>query len=248
MNTATASVVENKLTPITAAAEVVPANFTAQAAVNLFGDFTNAVNSESGRVCAVFQAFVTQARNATAEELKAATAGVVESTRITVDNKRTDTERTALARKFQSMARAIWGAFRFAGVSLDEIRAYTNSQALYDAARKALNDAGIDWRGMLEADKAADKAKAELRKAAAEVVEETGDDVMTLTPEQFGELRTKAQKKLAEKKAKAKLESMGKRAEKLAKDLIDSYGIDDAEAVLKMALEKLLPVMVGQAA
>lgn len=247
MNTATASVVENKLTPIAAAAEVVPAQFTAQAAINLFGDFTTAVNSEAGRVCAVFQAFAIQARNATAEEIKAATSGVVESTRITVDNKRTDTERTALARKFQSMARAIWGAFRFAGVSLDEIRAYTNSQALYDAARKALSDAGIDWRGMLEADKAADKAKAELRKAAVEVAEETGDDVLTLSPEQFAELRTKAQKKLAEKKAKAKLESMEKRAEKLAKDLIESYGIDDAETVLKMALEKLLPMMVGQA-
>lgn len=248
MNTATASVVEGKLLPIAAAADAIPSQFTAQAAINLFSDFTTLVNSEAGAVCQVFQSFVVQARNATAEEIKAATSGVVESTRITVDNKRTDTPTTALARKFQSMARAIWGAFRFGGLSLDEIQAFRNSQALYDVSRKCLADAQLDWRGITEADKAANKAKAEMRKAAEEVAEESGDDVLSLTPEQFTELRSKAAKKLAEKKAQAKLESMDKRASKLAKDLIDSYGIDDAEAVLKMALERLVTVAVGAAA
>jgi hypothetical protein len=248
METSTGMVVEAKLAPIAKADPVIPAQFTAQAAINLFSDFTTLVNSEAGAVCQVFQSFVVQARNATADEIKAATSGVVESTRITVDNKRTDTPTTALARKFQSMARAIWGAFRFGGLSLDEIQAFRNSQALYDVSRKCLADAQLDWRGITEADKAANKAKAEMRKAAQEVAEESGDDVLTLTPEQFSELRGKAAKKLAEKKAQAKLESMDKRASKLAKDLIDSYGIDDAEAVLKMALERLVTVAVGAAA
>jgi restriction endonuclease Mrr len=249
MKTATATVVEGKLEPIAAAADVVAPQFTAQAAINLFADFETATKHEGTAVCSVLIRTVIQARNCQADEFGAATKGLVESTRITVDNKRQDTDRTALARKFQSMARAIWGAFRFADVSLDEIQTYGNSQALYDAARKALAERQIDWAGMLDADKEAARAKSAMRKAVLEVVSEEGEsDLAAMTPEQFGAVKSKAKAKLAEKQAKAKLESMEKRAEKLADDLVKSYGFDGAEEVLKRALERLPAMLLGQAA
>lgn len=248
---ATLAVVENKLEPISAAAEVIPAQFTAQAAINLFQEFTIAVNSAAGKQCAILQAFAIQTRNAEVSEVKSALSGLVESTRSTLDNKRQDGPETAMARKFQSMARAIFGAVRFAGFGLMNVKDYVNSQLLYDDCRKALADAGIDWAGMLDTEKAKAKAHKEAKKAVDEAATEAGidsGDILTLTPEQLASLKSAASAKIAQKKAKEKLESMEKRAEKLAAELIKSYGIDDAEAVLKMALEKLLPVMVGQAA
>lgn len=236
----TLAVVEGKLSPITASAEVVPSQFTAQAAINLYSEFTTAVNSAAGKQCSILQSFAIQSRNATQEEIRLALSGVVESTRVTVDNKREDTVETPMARKFQSMARAIWGAIRYAGFPLDGVSSYVNSQALYDDARAALKDAGIDWKGLTDSEKAQAQAKKAQKSAVKEAAEDDGiEDLATLTPEQFTALKSKAQQKLAEKQAKAKLESMEKRAEKLAKDLIASYGLDDAEMVLKMAIEKI---------
>lgn len=243
---ATLAVVEGKLAPITAAQDVVPSQFTAQAAINLFGEFTTAVNSAGGSQCRILQAFAYQSRNASQEEVRLALSGVVESTRISEENKRIDTAETPMARKFQSMARAIWGAIRFAGFGLDEAGAYVNSQSLYDDCRKALAEHGIDWKGLTDAEKAQSTAKKATVKAMKEVAEEEGaDDVLALTPEQFSTLKAKAAAKLADKAAKAKLESMEKRAEKLAKDLVASYGLDDAESVLKAALENLTKVAMG---
>lgn len=248
---ATAVVVDGKLDPISKSEPIVPAQFTAQAAINLYSEFTTAVNSAAGKQCAILQSFAIQTRNADVGEVKSALSGVVEYTRSTVDNKRQDGPETPMARKFQSMARAIFGAVRFAGFGLMNVKDYVNSQALYDDCRKALADAGIDWSGMLDADKVKAKAHKEAKKAVDEAATEAGidsSDILTLTPEQLASLKSAASAKIAQKKAKEKLESMEKRAEKLAADLIKSYGIDDAETVLKMALEKLLPVMVGQAA
>jgi hypothetical protein len=239
-NVATLAVVEGQLSPITAAPELIGKQFTAQAAINLFAEFTTAVNSAAGAQCQAFQSFAQQSRNATAEEVRLALSGVVESTRITVDNKREDTDATPMARKFQSMARAVWGAVRFGGISLDLVSSYSNSQSLYDDCRTALKEHGIDWKGLTDGEKAADQAKKATKAAMKEVLSEEGDDdALTLTPEQFTALKAKAKVKLAEKQAKAKLESMEKRAEKLAKDLIASYGVDDAEMVLKMAIERI---------
>jgi len=237
---ATLAVVEQRMEPIAKGDPVVAKQFTAQAAINLFTEFTTAVNTAAGKQCAAFQSFAVQTRNASIEEVRLALQGVVESTRETVDGKRTDTPATPMARKFQSMARAVFGAIRFGSVSLDEVGAYVNSQALYDDCRAALAEHGIDWRGMLDTEKAANAVKREHRAAVKDAAEEDGiEDVLTLSPEQFTALKGKAAKKLAEKQAKAKLESMEKRAEKLAADLLKSYGPDDAETVLKMALEGL---------
>jgi len=238
---ATAAVVDLKLSPIAKAEPIVGQQFTAQAALNLFERFTTVVNSEAGAVTKVIIAVMVQARNATVEDFGLATKSVVESTRLTVDNKRIDTTATPLARKFQSMTRAIWGAIRSGYLSLDEAQSFTNSQELYDVARGVLADAKIDWKGLSDAEKEQKAAKRDLKKAMAEVAdEETDGDILTLTPEQFTALKGKAAKKLAEKQAQAKLESMEKRAEKIAKDLVASYGLDEAEHVLKMALEKLV--------
>ena len=237
---ATLAVVENRLEPIAKGEPVVAKQFTAQAAINLFSEFTSVVNSAAGKQCSILQSFAVQTRNATVEEVRLALQGVVESTRETVDGKRTDTPGTPAARKFQSYARAIFGAVRFGSVSLDSLAGYVNSQALYDDCRAALAEHGIDWKGMLDTEKAANAAKREQKAAVKEAAEDDGiEDVLTLTPEQFTALKGKAAAKLAEKQAKAKLESMEKRAEKLAADLIKSYGPDDAEMVLKMALERL---------
>lgn len=239
-NVATLAVVENKLEPIKAAAEVVPSQFTAQAAINLYSEFTTAVNSAAGKQCQILQSFAYQTRNASQEEIRLALSGVVESTRVTVDNKREDTPETPMARKFQSMARAIWGAIRYAGMDLDSIGAYVNSQQIYDDARECLKSRGVDWKGLTDGEKAADAAKKATKAAVKAAAEDDGvEDLATLTPEQFTALKSKAATKLAEKQAKAKLASMEKRADKLAKDLIASYGLDDAESVLKMALERL---------
>lgn len=237
---ATAAVFDGKLEPIAKSEPLVGQQFTPQAALNLFAEFTTAVNSEAGAVCRVIVNAMVQSRNASVEEFGNATKAIVESTRITIDNKREDTDTTALARKFQSMTRAIWGAIRGGFLSLDEASSFTNSQALYDTARKCLKDAQIDWKGLADAEKEANAAKNAMRKAMTEAADEEGDDVLTLTPEQFTALKSKAAKKLQEKQAQAKLESMEKRAEKIAADLVKSYGLDDAEHVLKLAMEKLV--------
>jgi len=236
----TLAVVTGKLEPIGPAAELVGQQFTPQAALNLFHEFTTAVNSAAGAQCQAFQSFAIQSRNATAEDVRLALSGVVESTRITVDNKRQDTESTPMARKFQSMARAVWGSIRFGGMSIDVVTSYVNSQSLYDDCRAALDEHGIDWKGLTDSEKAHREAARASKAAMKEAAEEEGaDDVLSLTPEQFTALKSKAAVKLAEKQAKAKLESMEKRAEKLAKDLVASYGLDDAETVLKMAIERI---------
>lgn len=238
---ATAAVFDGKLEPIAKSEPLVGQQFTPQAALNLFSDFTTAVNSEAGAVCKVIVNAMIQSRNASVEEFGNATKAIVESTRITVDNKREDTDTTALARKFQSMTRAIWGAIRGGFLSLDEVMLFVNSQELYDTARKCLADAKLDWKGLSDAEKEQNAAKRTMRKAMAEAAEEETDgDILTLTPEQFTALKGKAAKKLAEKQAQAKLESMEKRAEKIAADLVKSYGLDDAEHVLKLAMEKLV--------
>jgi len=237
---ATLAVVEGKMLPISAQPDLVPSQFTAQAAINLYTEFTTAVNSAAGKQCSILQSFAIQSRNASQDEIRLALAGVVESTRITVENKREDTTATPMARKFQSMARAIWGSIRYAGFSLDVVGAYVNSQSLYDDCRQALKDAGIDWKGLTDGEKAATQAKKETKSAMKAAADDEGvEDVLTLSPEQFTALKSKAAQKLAEQKAKDKLTSMEKRAEKLAKDLIASYGLDDAETVLKMAIERI---------
>lgn len=237
---ATAAVIDGKLEPIQAAPEVIAKQFTAQAAINLFTEFTAAVNNAGGTQCRILQSFAVQSRNASQDEIRLALQGLVESTRVKEGEKTVDTPATAMARKFQSMARAIWGAIRYASVSLDSFAGYVNSQVMYDDARKALTDHGIDWKGLTDAEKAATTAKRATKAATKEAAEEEGiDDVLTLTPEQFTALKSKAAAKLAEKAAQDKLASMEKRAKKMAEDLAKSYGLDDAEYVLKLALENL---------
>jgi hypothetical protein len=237
---ATAAVVANKLEPIGQAPELIGQVLTGQAGVNAWEAFEDATNFSSKHVCSALVSFIVQGRNATPEDFANATSAAVESTRVANGEKREDTPRTPLARKFQSMARTIFGAVRTGTMALEEVQGFTNSQSLYDTARKVLAERQIDWKGISEAAKAADKAKREQRKAIVEAAEEDDiEDVLTLTPDQFKALKGKAAEKLKEKQARAKLESMEKRAAKMAKDLLASYGPDDAETVLKMALEQL---------
>lgn len=242
MQTATAAVVENKLTPISGAVDVAHVDFTPQAAINQFREFTNAVNNGGTAVCAAIVNTVIQARNATAKEFANATSAVVESTRFTVENKRVDGEETALARKFQSMTRATFGAVVNGLLALEEVQAYRNSQQLYDDARRLLAECEIDWTGRTDAEKAKDKAHKANKKAVNEAAEELGIDsgsILEMKPEELTVLRETAKRKLAEKEAKAKLEAMERRSKKLAKDLAESFGLDDAETVLKRALEMI---------
>lgn len=242
MQTATATVVENKLEPITGAVDVARVDFTPQAAINQFREFTIAVNNGGAAVCAAIVNTVIQARNITAKDFANATSAVVESTRFTVDNKRVDGEDTALARKFQSMTRATFGALVNGLLALEDIQSYRNSQQLYDDARKLLAECEIDWTGRTDAEKAKDKAHKANKKAVNEAAEELGIDsgsILEMSAEDIKGLREVAARKLAEKEAKAKLEAMEKRSKKLAKDLAESFGLDDAEQVLKRALEMI---------
>lgn len=242
MQTATATVVENKLEPISGAVDAVRLDFTPQAAINQFREFTIAVNEGGNAVCRAIVNTVIQARNVTAKDFANATSAVVESTRFTVDNKRVDGDETALARKFQSMTRATFGAVVNGLLALEDIQSYRNSQQLYDDARKLLAECEIDWTGRTDAEKAKDKAHKANKKAVNEAAEEMGIDsgsILEMSADDIKALRDKAAVKLAEKEAKAKLESMEKRSKKLAKDLAESFGMDDAEHVLKRALEML---------
>lgn len=242
MNNATATVVEHKLEPIAAAIDVRHVDFTPQAAINQFREFTIAVNNGGAAVCSAIVNTVLQARNATAKDFANATSAVVESTRFTVDNKRVDGDETALARKFQSMTRATFGAVLNGLLALEDVQSYRNSQQLYDDARKLLAECEIDWTGRTDAEKAKDKAHKANKKAVNEAAEEMGIDsgsILEMSVDDIKALRSKAAEKLAEKEAKAKLEAMEKRSKKLAKDLAESFGPDDAETVLKRALEML---------
>ena len=239
MNTATAAVVEMKLTPIAASVtgETPQAQFTPQAAMNQWEEFKKATTTGNVGVCEAIVNTVVQARNATVKEFALATSGVVESTRHTQDNKRVDGVDTALARKFQSMTRATFGAVINGVLSIEEVQGHTNSQALYDLARKLLAECAIDWAGVADATKKAGKAHKANKKAVDAAAQELGIDsgsILEMSAEDIAALREKAAEKLNQAAAKAKLEAMERKAKAVVKAL-EGLTVDEAFAVLTRA-------------
>lgn len=244
MNNATLSVVEGKLEPVTSAPITKPTAITAQYLSGQFEEFSlsKAISGHSMRD--ILAATVRGALPAEVAELSLACTGLIEGTR-TKDaaGKSADGERTAAARKFTSWVKSVYGAIRFAGMSSIELDGYASAEAMYAASvdyRKAAGN--IDWKGTDEATKEAGKAKKAAKGAIEEAAEESGidtADVLTLLPEDLAKLQAAAKVKLAESAAKAKLAAMEKAAGKLVKSLAKEYGIDDAETVLKRALEML---------
>jgi hypothetical protein len=250
--TATAAVVDNKLVPITGASDSQTVVITAQGMTHRFQEYQGAGLS---RVAVLVNA-VFDGRHADPKAFALATGGMVEGTRSTIEGKRTDGPNTADARKFQAYVRQIWGAVRLGRL---EMEGFSSNEVLVSAARMALagksSDGSLvpewapcDWQGTTDADKALDSVKKATSKAVKAAAEDEGiDDIMSISADQFAALKGKASKKLQEAAAVAKLASMEKRAAKIVDDLIASYGFDDAEAVLKSALE-LLPARMMQVA
>lgn len=233
----TAQVVDLKMSPIGAAVALTGSQFTPQAAMNQWEEFRAATRDGGSAVAKAIINTVVQARNATAKEFALATSGVVESTRFTVDNKRVDSNETALARKFQSYTRAAFGAVINGLISLEEVQAYSNSQALYDDARKLLSECAIDWTGTSDAEKAAAKAKKANSKAVNDAAEELGIDsgsILEMGRDELELLREKAAEKLSQAQAKAKLEALERKAKALVKSL-EGLSMDDAFSVLNRA-------------
>lgn len=239
MSTATNAVVEFKMLPIAAAVQgdEPQVQFSPQAAMNQWQEFKSATLAGNSGVCAAIVATVVQARNATVKEFALATSGVVESTRSTVDNKRIDGPDTPLARKFQSMTRATFGAVVNGVLSIEEVQEHRNSQALYDLARKLLAECAIDWSGTSDASKAAAKAKKANTKAVNEAAEELGIDsgsILEMGQDELALLKEKAADKLNQAAAKAKLESLEKRA-KAVVTALKGLNLDEALSVLTRA-------------
>lgn len=241
---ATAQIVEMKLSPIAASVIVPPVHITAQYLIGQFDEFSasSAVAGHSMRD--ILAATVRASLPAEVAELSLAMTGLKESTRgKDSDGKMQDGPRTAAARKFASWVQSVYGAIRFAGMGASEIDGYASADAMYQASVKYRKEAGeIDWRGMSEAEKAAGKAKKAKAAAVSEAADEAGmdaDDILTMTTDQLAELQKQAKVKLAEKEATAKLENLEKKAKKIAADLVKVYSLDDAEGVLKRALEML---------
>lgn len=241
---ATATIVEMKLSPIVAAIDSPTVQVTAQYLAGQFEEFdlSNSVAGQSAR-----DILIATVRGSLPAEVKAlalAITGMIEGTRSKDSaGKLTDGPNTAKARKFASMLQSVYGAIRFAGMPILELEAHPSAQALYDASRDYRKAAGnVDWKGTDEATKEATKAKLATKAAVQEAAEEGGidtADILTMDPEALKALQEAAKAKLATKAAADKLASMEKRAAKMAKDLIQSYGIDDAETVLKRALEMI---------
>lgn len=240
---ATASVVEMKLKPIAAAVDTPTVQVTAQYLIGQFDEFSasSAVAGHSMRD--ILAATVRGCLPAEIAEVSLALTGLKEATRVKEGEKTVDGPRTGAARKFASWIQSVYGAIRFAGMSAKELDGYASADAMYAASVEYRKQAGgIDWKGNTEAEKEAAKAKKAKAKAVAESAEDAGmdaDDILTMNAEQLAELQKAAKAKLAEKEATAKLESLEKKAKKIAADLVKVYSLDDAEGVLKRALEML---------
>lgn len=249
MNNATLSVVEHKLMPITAAVSTPTVQVTAQYLTGQFEEFTvsSAISGHSMRD--ILAATVRCSLPAEIKDLELACSGLIQSTRkldatgAQISGKDGDGERTGAARKFASWVKSVYGAVRFAGMSEKEFDGFASADSLYAASVKYRDAAGnIDWKGVDGTTRDATKAKKATKAAVQEAAEDSGidtADILTMPPEDLAKLQAAAKVKLAESAAKAKLAAMEKAAGKLVKTLAKEYGIDDAETVLKRALEML---------
>lgn len=249
MTNATLAVVENKLTPISAAIIAPTVTVTSQYLTGQFEEFTasNAVAGYSMRD--ILAATVRGSLQAEIKELSLAFTGMIEGTRVKEGEKTIDGPRTAAARKFASWVKSVYGAVRFAGMPILTLDGYVSADAMYADSVKFRKEAGnIDWKGTDEATKEAGKVKKATGKAVIEALEDDGKDpvdVLTLSPEDFAKIKAAAAVKLKETAAKDKLAKMEAKAVKLAKSLVADFGLDDAETVLKRALESLAGIAVG---
>ena len=193
----------------------------------------------------------------TPEQVEIATKGVIEASRFKdSDGKWQDGNSTLDARKFVSYARAIWGAVRLG--RLPGFESFSNNETLVKAARAALSgkdddgkDTGetpCDWRGTSDAERQAKAERGKIAKAFKEVASEQFDDdgeLLTISPQQFAALQQEAKAKLSEKAAQKRLEKMEASAANIADRLLKDYGPDDAETVLKRAIEVLTARLCG---
>ena len=262
MNTATATVTDGKLAPMQKQGDalIVGQNITAQALIDDFNTFKTAELEGQKKACAAIIHAALIGRNASHSEFGLATSGMVESTRTKdADGKAVDGPDTKMARKFQSYVRNVWGAIKHQRMSPEKVEGYTNSQKLYEDASLALDGKvriadkleivpewpGIRWDGeLLEVIEKRNAARKNT-KAVTQAAEEMGlqgttmADLLSLSPEQVSALKANAEKLRRDEEQKKRLDKINKRIEKLAKDLYSEYGADDAEHILKAALEKV---------
>lgn len=249
MKNATLMVVEGKLDPITSAPIGKTAIITAQYLTGQFEQFDAAKAVSGYSMRDILIATVHQMLPAEINEVELACSGLIEGTRkvdangAKIPGKEGEGERTDAARKFASWLKSVYGAIRFSGMSEKDLPFYRSAEDIYAASREYRKLAGdINWKGVDAATREAKSATSAKAKAVKEVLDENGDDIatlLTMTPEQHAALQAEAAKKLAEKEAVAKLEALEKKAKKIAGELVKAHGLDDAESVLKRALEMI---------
>lgn len=244
MKTATATVVEMKLSPISAAIVTPTAVVTAQYIIGQFDQFDAAKAVSGYSMRDILISTVHGILPGEVKEISLACTGLIEGTRTKgPDGKPCDGDRTAAARKFASWIKSVYGAIRWAAMSEKELAGFASAEAIYAASvayRKAAGD--VDWKGVDAATKEAASERKEKAAAVSEAAGEAGLDsaaLLTMTPDQFAALQQDAAETLAKKAAIAKLEALEKKAKKIAADLVKAYSLDDAEGVLKRALEMI---------
>lgn len=254
--TSTAQVVDLKLSPITAAVAVVAPQITTQGLQEFANSFiVIGKTADADKALAVARS-TDISRNASPEELDRALSGIVEGTRSSVEkdgkSKREDGDNTAMARKFASHLRAVYGAVKFKRMTQDEAFAFYNSEKLYSYACKVLagdEERGIPaivWNGELVTQRDARNAARKVRGSMKDAAEEMGvDDVLDLSPEQFSALKAKAQSLANTKAIKARIEKVEKAAAKLAASLVRDYGFDDADDILSRAREAVAQLAIA---
>lgn len=263
MNTATATIVEEKRLPIEAAAIEPPQVITVQGLFAHFQEFrqveaadADANGKRSAKKCAILVATVLDGLKApTPEQFNTALSGVVEMTRVTVKGangkeKREKGADTDMAAKFASYVRAAFAAVKAGRMTTADLLEFTNSQKLYDTARKACaeseNQPRIDRNGYAVTP-ASEQAKAEAKaaEAAAKFAVTRG-----LTPEQTTALKQAAVAGVQQKRIESAAERLNKRAQTLADRIAEELGVDDGEkfalAVVALIQAKRAEVVAAQ--